>query len=407
MLNASRAEYRMTWRKCADVPGRIEGLTVAERAEEERSMWPNQQFIELSGIELPIIQAPMAGLASSDMAAAVSQAGGLGSLGCGLLRVEHARKELEAIRRKTSRPINTNFFCHRSPTDDRQRQAEWRRHLDPYFAQLQADDDSSIANSTCAIFDDAMCDLVVEFHPEVVSFHFGLPGKNLLHRIRSTRTKILSTATSVDEARWLEDQGCDAIIAQGLEAGGHRGMFLTDDPATQVGTMALVPQVVDAVKIPVIAAGGIGDARGIVAAFALGAAAVQIGTAYLYCPEAHVGPLYRQALRDTKDNETVITNVFTGRPARAIMNRFVREVGPMSDVAPSFPLAAATLSALRAKSELAGSADFTPFWSGQAAPLGRELPAAELTKRLAREALEKLRLLQTTQTHAVHASGST
>ena len=202
-------------------------------------------------------------------------------------------------------------------------------------------------------------------------------------------------ATSVDEARWLEDQGCDAIIAQGFEAGGHRGMFLTEDVSTQVGTMSLVPQVVDAVKVPVIAAGGIADARGILAAFALGAAAVQIGTAYLHCPEAQISPPYRQALKGTRDNDTAITNVFTGRPARAIVNRFMREVGPMSDVAPEFPLAAAALAPLRAKSEMTGSADFTPLWSGQSARLSRELPAADLTKQLAAEALKNLTLLQT------------
>jgi nitronate monooxygenase len=172
-------------------------------------------------------------------------------------------------------------------------------------------------------------------------------------------------------------------------------MFLTEDVSTQVGTMALVPQVVDAVKAPVIAAGGIADARGILAAFALGAAAVQIGTAYLRCPEAQPSPLYRQALKDAKDNETAITNVFTGRPARAILNRFIREVGPMSDLAPEFPLAAATLAPLRAKSELAGSADFTSLWSGQSARLSRELPAADLTKQLAAETLKNLTLLQT------------
>jgi nitronate monooxygenase len=357
-------------------------------------MWPNQQFMKLSGIELPIIQAPMAGLASSDMVVAVSQAGGLGSLACALLSMEQARKELEAIRRRTSRPINANFFCHRPPSDDRVRQSKWRRQLDPYFAQLQINDNGSIPSSARGAFDDEMCDLIVEFHPEVVSFHFGLPEKNLLLRVRNTGAKILSTATSIDEARWLEDQGCDAVIAQGLEAGGHRGMFLTEDVATQVGTMALVPQVVDAVKVPVIAAGGIADARGILAAFALGAAAVQIGTAYLYCPEAQAGPLYRQALKDAKDNETVITNVFTGRPARAIINRLVREVGPMSNVTPPFPLAAFMLSPLRAKSEMEGSADFTPFWSGQAARLGTELPAAELTIHLAAKTLENLRMLQ-------------
>ena len=225
-------------------------------------------------------------------------------------------------------------------------------------------------------------------------FHFGLPDKDLLHRVRKTGAKILSSATTVSEARWLEDQGCDAIIAQGFEAGGHRGMFLTEDVSTQVGTMALVPQVVDAVRVPVIAAGGIADARGILAAFALGAAAVQIGTSYLHCPEAQISPIYRQELKGTKDNDSAITNVFTGRPARAIVKRFVREIGPMSDIAPKFPLAAAASAPLRAKSEMAGSADFTPLWSGQSARLSRELPAADLTKQLAAEALKNLALLQ-------------
>jgi nitronate monooxygenase len=358
-------------------------------------MWPNDRFIKLSGIELPIIQAPMAGSAFSDMVVAVSEAGGLGSLACALLSVENASKELESIRRKTSRPINANFFCHQAPREDQTREMNWRQRLDAYYIELQADGNTSIPKSARASFDEKMCDLVTEFHPEVVSFHFGLPEKDLLLRIRKTGAKILSSATTVNEARWLEDQGCDAIIAQGFEAGGHRGMFLTEDVSTQVGTMALVPQVVDAVKVPIIAAGGIADARGILAAFALGAAAVQIGTAYLQCPEAQISPLHRQALKDTKDNETAITNVFTGRPARAIVNRFVREVGPMSDTAPNFPLAAAAVAPLRAKSETAGSVDFTPLWSGQSARLGRELPAADLTKQLAAEALKNLRSMQT------------
>jgi len=358
-------------------------------------MWPNHRFINLCGIELPIIQAPMAGVAFSDMVVAVSQAGGLGSLACALLSVEQARNELETIRRKTSRPINANFFCHQPPQDDRDRERNWRQRLDAYYVQLQIDSNISIPNSARAPFDDKMCDLVTKFHPEVVSFQFGLPDKNLLLRIRKTGAKIMSSATTVNEARWLEDQGCDAIIAQGFEAGGHRGMFLTEDVSTQVGTMALVPQVVDAVKVPVIAAGGIADGRGILAAFALGAAAVQIGTAYLHCPEAQISPLYRQALKGARDNDTAITNVFTGRPARAIVNRFMREVGPMSDVAPKFPLAAAALAPLRAKSEMAGSADFTSLWSGQAARLSRELPAAELTRQIAADALKNLRSMQT------------
>src|SRR6202007_2726302 len=207
-----------------------------------------------------------------------------------------------------------------------------------YYVEFGLEQNMPVPSANRAPFDDKMCDLVIEFHPEVVSFHFGLPEEKLVQRVRSTGAKILSSATSVDEARWLEDQGCDAIIAQGFEAGGHRGMFLTEDVSTQVGTMALVPQVVDAVRVPVIAAGGIADARGIVAAFALGAAAVQIGTAYLHCPEAQISPLYRQALKSARDNQTAITNVFTGRPARGIVNRFMREVGPMSDVAPEFPV---------------------------------------------------------------------
>src|SRR5262245_16714235 len=265
-------------------------------------MWPDDRFIKLAGIELPIIQAPMAGSALCDMVVAVSKAGGLGSLACALLSVEQARNELETIRKKTLRPINANFFCHRPPQEDHVREMNWKQRLDAYYTELQADRNTSAPQSARAPFDDKMCDLVVEFHPEVISFHFGLPDKNLLLRVRNTGARILSTATSVDEACWLEDQGCDAIIAQGFEAGGHRGMFLAEDVSTQVGTIALVPQVVDAVKVPVIAAGGIADARGIVAAFALGAAAVQIGTAYLRCPEAQISPLHRQVLQEAKDN---------------------------------------------------------------------------------------------------------
>jgi nitronate monooxygenase len=367
------------------------------------NMWPDNRILDLFGIEVPIIQAPMAGWAFSDMVVAVSQAGGLGSLACALLNVEQARKELETIRRKTSRPINANFFCHQPPRDDRAREMSWRQRLDSYFVELGLDRNTPLPNTNRAPFDDKMCDFVMEFHPEVVSFHFGLPDKNLLLRVRATGAKILSSATSVDEARWLEDEGCDAIVAQGYEAGGHRGMFLTEDVSTQVGTMALVPQLTDAVRVPVIAAGGIADARGIVAAFALGASAVQIGTAYLLCPEAQISPIYRQALKDAKDNETAITNIFTGRPARAIVNRLMREVGPTSDIAPEFPLAAAAVASLRAKSEMAGSADFTPLWSGQAARLNRELPATGLTKQLAAETLERLRLLQTIATKGTRA----
>ena len=353
-------------------------------------MWPDRRILDLMGIELPIIQAPMAGPVLSEMVIAVSEAGGLGSLPCAMLNADQVRAELTAIRQRTSRPINVNYFCHRPPRNDPEREAGWRRRLERYYVELGLDPNAPSPRAARAPFDEAMCDLVAEFRPEVVSFHFGLPEQGLLSRVKSTGAKVLSSATTVDEARWLESEGCDAVIAQGYEAGGHRGMFLTDDVSTQVGTLALVPQVVDAVRVPVIAAGGIADSRGIVAAFALGAAAVQIGTAYLFCPEAKVSPVHRRALKDAKDNATALTNVFTGRPARGVVNRLVREVGPVSDLAPEFPLAAGAVAPLRSKSEPAGSDDFTPLWSGQASRLGRELPAGELTRRLAEEALAKL-----------------
>jgi nitronate monooxygenase len=354
-------------------------------------MWPNNRILELFGIQLPIIQAPMAGSVLSEMVVAVSEAGGLGSLPCALLSLEQMRNELEAIRRQTRRPINVNFFCHTPPRVDANREGLWRRRLQRYYVELGLDQNKPIPSANRAPFDEKMCDLVIEFRPDIVSFHFGLPEEKLVQKVRDMGAKIVSSATSVDEARWLEDRGCDAIVAQGYEAGGHRGIFLTEDVTTQAGTIALVPQVVDAVKVPVIAAGGIADARGILAAFALGASAVQIGTAYLLCPEAKISPVYREALKNATDNQTTLTNIFTGRPARGIMNRAIRELGPMSDSVPDFPLAAAALGPLRSKAEAARSDDFTPLWSGQAARLARELPAAELTKRLAAEAMETLR----------------
>jgi nitronate monooxygenase len=353
--------------------------------------WPDRRIQDLFGIELPIIQAPMAGPVLSDMVIAVSEAGGLGSLPCALLSLDQIRNELRAIRQQTSRPVNLNFFCHHPPEVDEARENAWRQRLKSYYVELGIDPMTPIPASSRTPFDSSACDLVAEFAPEVVSFHFGLPNDRLVDRVKATGAKIISTATSVEEAQWLESRGCDAIIAQGYEAGGHRGMFLSTNISTQTGTMALVPQVVDAVRTPVIAAGGIADARGIVAAFALGASAVQMGTAYLFCPEAKVSPVHREALRKAKDNQTALTNVFTGRPARGIVNRIVREVGPMSDVAPEFPLASGAVMPLRSRSEAQGSEDFVPLWSGQAAALSREAPAGELTRRLAAEALAKLR----------------
>jgi nitronate monooxygenase len=351
------------------------------------TIWPDRRLLDLLGIELPIILAPMAGSGTAALAIAVAEAGGLGSLACALLSPDQARVEFAVIRHGTSRPINMNFFCHAIPTIDAAREVVWRQRLRPYFVELGLDPEIPAPASSIPSFGGVHCDLVAELEPEIVSFHFGLPSEDLLNRVKATGAKILSSATTVKEAVWLEQKGCDAIIAQGVEAGGHRGMFLSETVATQVGTMALVPQLVDAVRVPVIATGGIADGRGIAAAFALGASGVQIGTAYLFCPEANVAPLYRQALKNAQDDQTAITNVFTGRAARAMVNRIAGELGPMAENAPPFPLAGAALAPLRAKSEAAGSDDFTPLWSGQAARLGRELPARELTALLAEEAL--------------------
>jgi nitronate monooxygenase len=359
------------------------------------NMWPDRRVLELFGIELPIIQAPMAGANLSELAIAVSEAGGLGSLPCALLSLEQARSELEGIRAQTKRPLNVNFFCHETPQVDAACESRWRQRLQRYYVELGIDPYERAAARSRAPFDEKFCDLVVEFRPEVVSFHFGFPEQKLLERVRDAGAKIISSATSVHEARWLEDRGCDAVIAQGFEAGGHQGNFLSEDISTQIGTNALVPLVADAVKVPVIASGGIADARGIAAAFALGASAVQLGTAYLYCPEAKISSVYREALGRARveDNRTAMTNLFSGRPARGIMNRLMKEQGAMSDDVPHFPLASAALAPLRAKAEKVGSGDFSPLWSGQAAPLARELPAGELTKRLAAETLERLQAL--------------
>jgi nitronate monooxygenase len=258
--------------------------------------WPDRRILDLFGIELPIILAPMAGPGTAALAIGVSEAGGLGSLPCAQLSSAQIRAAIETIRRNTSRPINVNFFCHMSPTADAERERAWRARLKPYYLELGLDPEAPLAAPSRRPFDREACALVEEFKPEVVSFHFGLPSQDLLDRVKATKARVIGSATTVREAQWLESHGCDAVIAMGLEAGGHRGNFLSDDMARQVGTFALVPQIADAIKVPVIAAGGIADARGIVAALALCASAVQIGTAYLFCPEAQVSPLHLEAL---------------------------------------------------------------------------------------------------------------
>jgi len=347
------------------------------------SIYP-RPITELFEIELPIIQAPMLGIVTAEMIIGVAEAGGLGSLPASHLGAEEALNIFSEIRRRTSKPINVNFLCHESPARNSACEDAWVQRLTPYYAELGLAFDAGRPSIPVPAFGSAHCALLEEITPEVVSFHFGLPPKHLLERVRKTGAKIVSSATTVEEAEWLEEAGCDAIIAQGLEAGGHRGTFLRNKVDAQVGTMALVPQIVDAVKVPIIAAGGIGDPRGVAAAFALGASAVQVGTAFLFCEEANVSPLYRQAVRAARPEQTLVTNVFTGRPARVCETRIVRELGPIANNVPDFPLAAAPLAPLRAASEPHGCTDFMPLWCGQAARLSPELSAAELTRWLSR-----------------------
>ncbi len=338
---------------------------------------------ELLGIELPLIQAPMAGVQGSALAIAVSNAGALGSLPCAMLPLDAIRAELKTVAGGTSRPVNINFFCHTPPTPDAAREAGWRTVLQPYYDELGIDLRDIPAGPGRQPFSHEAADVLSEVKPSIVSFHFGLPSAELLARVGSWGAKMLSSATTVDEARWLEARGVDAIIAQGVEAGGHRGIFLSDDLTTQVGTLALVPQIVKAVSVPVIAAGGIADAAGVAAAMALGAAGVQIGTAYLLCPEATTSPIHRAALASDAARHTALTNVFTGRPARSIVNRLIREIGPLNPRAPQFPLATSAILPLRAAAEKQGSGDFSPLWSGQNASGCTDVPAADLTRTLA------------------------
>ncbi|WP_252088834.1 nitronate monooxygenase family protein [Pseudomonas sp. MWU13-3659] len=354
------------------------------------STWQDRRILDLLGIEVPILQAPMAGASGAAMAIAVGKAGGLGALPCAMLTIEQVHGEIEAFRAACQGPLNLNFFCHQPPVPDPERDARWKQALKPYYQELGADFEAPTPVSNRAPFDERSCQLIEVTRPEVVSFHFGLPSADLLQRVKATGAKVLSSATTVEEARWLEQQGCDAIIAMGYEAGGHRGMFLSEDITSQIGTFALVPQIVDAVQVPVIAAGGIGDHRGLVAALALGASAVQIGTAYLFCPEAKVSAAHRRALDTAPASDTALTNLFTGRPARGINNRLMRELGPMNTLAPRFPLAGGALMPLRAITDAQGNADFSNLWSGQALRLGRHMPAGELTRDIADNALKKL-----------------
>ncbi len=351
------------------------------------STWPDTRLIDLLGIQHPIIQAPMAGATTPAMVIAANRAGALGSLPAATVSIEQLRDALTTVRAASTQPINVNFFCHQPPAPDAARDQRWKALLEPYYRELGADFDAPTPVSDRAPFNDAACRVVEEFRPEVVSFHFGLPEHSLLDRVKATGAKVLSSATTVEEALWLQQRGCDAIIAMGSEAGGHRGMFLSDDLNTQIGLFALLPQIVDAVSVPVIAAGGIGDARGIVAALALGASAVQVGTAYLFTPEASISASHHSALRHAQASETALTNLFTGRPARGIVNRVMRELGAINPAAPAFPRSGGALMPLKARDE----AGFSNLWSGQGLRLCTDASTYDLTRQLAEQALAKLK----------------
>lgn len=340
---------------------------------------PYKPFFNLP---LPLIQAPMAGVQGSALAVAVAQAGALGSLPCAMLSLQAMQQEFERIRSQTAAPFNANFFCHREPVRDAHALQAWSARLGAYDAELGVDRAAVPAAAPRLPFNRDMAELVCAFKPGFVSFHFGLPEPALLALVKGSGATVLSSATTVEEALWLQAHGADAIIAQGLEAGGHRGLFLAEDLSTQMGTMALLPQVLAAVHLPVVAAGGIASAQGVRAALELGAAAVQIGTAYLLCPEASTSAVHRAALQSPQARHTALTNVFTGRPARSIVNRMVRELGPMNPHAPAFPLAGAASLPLRQKAESLGSRDFSPLWAGQNTSGCKPVAAGVLTGEL-------------------------
>jgi nitronate monooxygenase len=345
--------------------------------------WPDRRFLDLVGTEHPIIQAPMAGAGGVELCVAAMVGGALGSLPCGMLTAKQVRMQVKEVRAQVSGPLCLNFFCHEMPEDGAD--GSWRALLQPYYREFGVE--PSNGGAMRLPFDEAMCAAVEDVRPEVVSFHFGLPSDELLEQVRASQAIVLGNATTIAEARYLKDCGVDAIIAQGAEAGGHSGRFLHSDPAEAMGLFALLPQLVDAVDVPVIAAGGVADARGIAAAFVLGAGAVQIGTAYLHTPEARISDVHRDGL---KSGRTVVTNLMTGGLARGLRGRLVDELGPIRTEAPPYPLASAALAPIKAAAEKRGEYGFGPMWAGEAAALGERLPAEALTRKIADEALALL-----------------
>jgi nitronate monooxygenase len=358
------------------------------------SAWPDTELKDRLGIRYPIVQAPMAGSSTPSLAIAVSEAGGLGSLGLAMHTQEALRKDCTTVSEATAAPYNANFFVHYEPVDDPERANNTRSLLAPYYRELGLGEVPDVVTPAPS-FNETHLQAVLDLRPPVVSFHFGLPGDDAFKAIKAAGLFTLSSATNVAEARELEARGIDAVIAQGFEAGGHRGTFSEPYERGHVGTLALVPQIVDAVSIPVIAAGGIGDGRGIAAALALGASAVQLGTAFLTCPESATHPIYRRALNEARDDQTRITHAFSGRPARGLDNRYLREMTGHEDIYPDFPILNTLTGPLRKASAKENNPDFMSLWSGQSAAMSRNLPASELIQLLVIETESVLERLAT------------
>lgn len=342
-----------------------------------------EKIIKLLGIDIPLIQAPMAGIQDSSLAISVSKTGALGSLPCAMLDLETLHTELKKIKENTDKPVNLNFFSHVLPEKNEKQEEKWIEILKPYFEELEIDY-SLIPKGVSRIpFGQEHLELLKDFKPSIMSFHFGLPEYKLLEPLKEWGATILSSATTVEEAKWLEAHGADIIIAQGLEAGGHRGMFLTEDISTQMGTFTLLPQIVESVCVPVIAAGGIVNVKGIKAAHMLGASGVQIGTAYMLCNEVLTSHLHRESLKSVEACHTAITNIFTGRPARGIVNYIMQDLGLINKNAPAFPYASASMNALKQRAEEHGNRDFSNLWAGENVTGCKEISASELTLKLA------------------------
>ena len=343
--------------------------------------------------QIRLIQAPMAGSQNHQLAAAVFKAGGMGSIPAAMLTTEQLKNELIAFQNNIatearsknwgdSLPVNVNFFCHTPPTAQAEKELAWRSKLTSAYLAHGIDPQSLGSGPGRAPFSEESLTLLGQIKPAVVSFHFGLPKAAWVHQLKAWGIQIWSSATTVQEAQWLVQNGANAIIAQGLEAGGHRGMFLTEDLSTQVGTLALLPQMIKAVQLPIIAAGGISSAAAVSAVKALGASAVQVGTAFLTSHEASTSALHRKALMSDAAQHTALTNLFSGRPARGIVNKFMQDMGPLNPEAPAFPLATAAVAPLRAAAEAKGLTDYSPLWSGQNASDCEALPAADIAHKL-------------------------